>query len=182
MSSLERDGVIPDVIDSCAKSANLKVTYGPTVIDGQTIPKLTPTQVQNPPEVTWKADEGALYTLVMTDPDAPSRADPKFREWRHWTVVNIPGMNINAGHLAAVYVGAGPPKGTGYHRYVFLLYKQPSTINVEHVVHIQLTGKGRGGFKVREFAKKHGLGEPIDAVHFEAQWDEYVPKLYEKLG
>ena len=57
-------------------------------------------------------------------------------------------MNINAGHLAAVYVGAGPPKGTGYHRYVFLLYKQPSTINVEHVVHIQLTGKGRGGFKV----------------------------------
>ena len=75
-------------------------------------------------------------------------SDPKFREWRHWTVVNIPGMNINAGHLAAVYVGAGPPKGTGYHRYVFLLYKQPSTINVDHVVHIQLTGKGRGGFKV----------------------------------
>ncbi|KAF8414558.1 hypothetical protein L210DRAFT_3434826, partial [Boletus edulis BED1] len=26
------------------------------------------------------------YTLVMTDPDAPSRSDPKMGEWRHWLV------------------------------------------------------------------------------------------------
>ena len=26
------------------------------------------------------------YTLVMTDPDAPSREDPKFGQWRHWVV------------------------------------------------------------------------------------------------
>jgi hypothetical protein len=26
------------------------------------------------------------YTLVMTDPDSPSRADPRYRQFRHWTV------------------------------------------------------------------------------------------------
>jgi hypothetical protein len=26
------------------------------------------------------------YTLVMTDPDAPSREDPKLGQWRHWVV------------------------------------------------------------------------------------------------
>ena len=29
------------------------------------------------------------YTLVMTDPDAPSREDPKFGQWRHWVVSQI---------------------------------------------------------------------------------------------
>jgi hypothetical protein len=26
------------------------------------------------------------YTLVMVDPDAPSRGDPKYRQFRHWMV------------------------------------------------------------------------------------------------
>ena len=38
-------------------------------------------QVQSNPTVTWEAEEGKLYTLVMTDPDAPTRSDPKWGEW-----------------------------------------------------------------------------------------------------
>jgi hypothetical protein len=36
----------------------------------------------------WAQDGDAppTYTLVMTDPDAPSRADPKYGQWRHWVV------------------------------------------------------------------------------------------------
>ena len=29
---------------------------------------------------------GARYTIVMVDPDAPSRSDPKYGPWRHWVV------------------------------------------------------------------------------------------------
>lgn len=38
-------------------------------------------QVQNRPTVIeWEGcDSSKLYTLAMTDPDAPSRKDPKFR-------------------------------------------------------------------------------------------------------
>lgn len=56
----------------------------------------------------------------FADPDAPSRADPEFREWRHWLVVNIPGCDIAKGEEVATYVGCGAPAGTGLHRYVFL--------------------------------------------------------------
>jgi len=31
-------------------------------------------------------DREVKYTLVMVDPDAPSRAEPKYRQWRHWVV------------------------------------------------------------------------------------------------
>jgi phosphatidylethanolamine-binding protein (PEBP) family uncharacterized protein len=63
---------------------------------------------------------------VPADPDAPSRADPEFREWRHWLVVNIPGCDIDKGEVAAAYIGSGPPEGTGLHRYVFLGKAEPT--------------------------------------------------------
>lgn len=74
---------------------------------------LTPTQVKDVPVVTWNAAADSLYTLCMTDPDAPSRQNPKFREWHHWLVGNIPGSDVNKGETLSAYVGSGPPEGTG---------------------------------------------------------------------
>ncbi len=50
---------------------------------------------------------------MIADPDAPSRKEPKFREWHHWMVGNIPGTDINNGEVLSDYVGAGPPPKTG---------------------------------------------------------------------
>lgn len=58
--------------------------------------------------------------MSPADPDAPSREDPKWGEWRHWLVINIPGNDLSAGEVAAEYIGAGPPKDTGLHRYILL--------------------------------------------------------------
>jgi len=55
--------------------------------------------MKNQPSVKWEADPNSFYTLLMTDPDAPSRAKPEFREWHHWLVVNIPGNNISEGEV-----------------------------------------------------------------------------------
>jgi len=57
----------------------------------------------------------------MTDPDAPSRKTPQFREWYHWGVVNIRGGDVSSGETVAEYVGAGPPKGTGNKVQFFVL-------------------------------------------------------------
>lgn len=65
-------------------------------------------------------ETNSVSTCLITDPDAPSRADPTWREWRHWLVGNIPGTDISKGEVLSEYIGAGPPKGTGLHRYVFL--------------------------------------------------------------
>ena len=49
----------------------------------------------------------------IIDPDAPSRTDPKFREWHHWLVGNIPGCDVSKGETLSQYVGSGPPPNTG---------------------------------------------------------------------
>lgn len=53
---------------------------------------------------------------LFTDPDAPSRKEPKFREWHHWLVGNIPENKVAEGETLSEYVGSGPPQGTGKHR------------------------------------------------------------------
>lgn len=85
---------------------------------------LTPTQTKDKPQVSWPTERGAYYTLIMTDPDAPSRENHSYREIRHWMVMNIPESTVQKGDEVAGYIGAGPPKNTGLHRYVFLVYKQ----------------------------------------------------------
>lgn len=68
-----------------------------------------------------------IYFLI-SDPDAPSRKEPKFREWHHWLMGNIKGSDLEGADHLSRYIGSGPPPDTGLHRYVFLLYKQPKFI------------------------------------------------------
>merc|ERR1719184_345034 len=100
----------------------MKLQYGDCVVSPGMV--MTPTQVQHRPTVSWDAEAGAFYTLIMHDPDAPSRKEPKFREWSHWILGNIPGTDVAQAEILSDYVGSGPPEGTGLHRYVFLVYKQ----------------------------------------------------------
>ncbi|XP_078095747.1 uncharacterized protein pebp4 isoform X2 [Mustelus asterias] len=36
-----------------------------------------------------QAEKATNYVLIMVDPDAPSKENPKYRFWRHWLVTNI---------------------------------------------------------------------------------------------
>lgn len=38
-------------------------------------------KIKDQPSLTFTADDNALYTLIMSDPDAPSRQNPKNGEW-----------------------------------------------------------------------------------------------------
>uniref|UniRef100_A0AAZ3SAD7 Phosphatidylethanolamine-binding protein 1 n=1 Tax=Oncorhynchus tshawytscha TaxID=74940 RepID=A0AAZ3SAD7_ONCTS len=131
----------------------LHVKYGSLEID-ELGKVLTPTQVQSrPTSIGWEGcDSTKLYTLAMTDPDAPSRKDPKFGEWHHFLVVNMKGNDVSSGCVMSDYVGSGPPKDN------------------------------RGKFKIQEFRQKYGLGVPVAGTCYQAEWDNYVPKLYEQLA
>ncbi|XP_048657546.1 phosphatidylethanolamine-binding protein 4 isoform X2 [Marmota marmota marmota] len=52
-----------------------------------------------------RALEGATYTLMMVDPDAPSRSEPTKRYWRHWLVTDIKTLGIQV-------LGTDGPAGT----------------------------------------------------------------------
>ncbi|XP_075148656.1 protein D3-like [Haematobia irritans] len=172
--------VIPDLLDEGPRET-LKVTFG----NGVTVNKgneLTPTQVQNEPNVEWEAGEGVFYTLLMTEPDAPSRNDLTMREWQHWLVVNIPGNNITKGTILSEYQGSGPDQGTGLHRYVYLLFKQPKAIQFDETYSAATSTKGRPHFSTRRFIKKYDLGIPIAGNFYEAQYDEYSDVILRLLG
>ncbi|XP_037815091.1 phosphatidylethanolamine-binding protein homolog F40A3.3-like [Lucilia sericata] len=108
--------IIPDVI-AIPPTELLKVTYpnGVIVDKGN---KLTPTQVKETPTVEWTHESNQFYTLTFTDPDAPSRKNPQFREYQHWIVVNIPGNDLNKGEILTAYVGSGPPQVTSCQRMI----------------------------------------------------------------
>lgn len=172
--------IVPDVISKKPKYV-AEIRYNSSVVNMGN--QLTPTKVKDPPTyLNWPTEENALYTLCLTDPDAPSRANPKYREWHHWLVVNIPGTNISEGYTLSEYVGAGPPQGTGLHRYVYLIYKQPDMLSFDEKKLTNTSGDHRGNFKIANFAKKYNYGNPLAGNYFEAKWDEYVPKLYEQLA
>ncbi|XP_062510513.1 protein D3-like [Corticium candelabrum] len=173
---MEEHGAVPDVVD-VAPASTAEIHYGSIKVQQGNV--LTPTQAKDPPTtVNWPTEPGALYTIVMTDPDAPSRKDPKFREWHHWIVGNIPGTDIAKGVVLSEYIGAGPPQGTGLHRYVFLIYKQPAAVEFKVPKLTNTSTNGGPKFKVRSFAADHGLRSAVAGNFFQAEWDDYVPKLY----
>jgi len=61
------------------------------------------------------------YTLMMIDIDAPSHDNPIYSPWLHWLIINI--QNNSKNELIPYYPPT-PPKGSGNHRYIFILYEQ----------------------------------------------------------
>ncbi|KAF2886035.1 hypothetical protein ILUMI_20138 [Ignelater luminosus] len=177
--AMEMHAIVPDVIDSLPQTVLEAVYANNVVVDAGK--ELTPTKVKDKPTVKWPAEEGSFYVLMMVDPDAPSRQNPKFREWHHWLVVNIPGNDVAKGETLSEYIGSGPPKNTGLHRYVLLVFKQPGKLRFDEKKLTNRSGNGRGKFSTRNFATKYKLGDPIAGNLFQAQWDSYVPTLYKQL-
>jgi len=157
---------------------------------------LTPTQVQHKPKflIHTQNKTAKYFTMCMVDPDAPSRSNPINAQWLHWLVINIPNKdgegNASKGEEVVGYVGAGPPKDTGLHRYIFCVFAHDHKLQVEpstpHTTGVNCSlfrlnsnqSKGRAKFNVQKFSEKYNLGVPIAMDSFQAAYDEHVPKLY----
>lgn len=46
---------------------------------------------------------------------------------------NIPNGDVSKGELIVPYLQPFPPRGTGYHRHVFVLYKQNQKLNFDEL-------------------------------------------------
>ncbi|XP_037821554.1 protein D3-like [Lucilia sericata] len=167
-------GIIPDVIDNEPKDM-VEITFngGLKVNMGN---ELQPKQVKDKPEVSWKAEQGSLYTLLMVDPDAPSHKNPIRREVLHWFVINIPENRVNEGQVVADYMSSGPQEGTDLHRYVFLIFKQTERITCDKFIS-RTTREGRIKVKTRDFITQYKLGNPVAGNYYMCQYDDYVPIL-----
>ncbi|CAL9782609.1 unnamed protein product, partial [Musa acuminata subsp. burmannicoides] len=153
--------VIGDVLDSFNPSVKLEVVYGPNkrVYNGH---EFMPSAVCAKPRVEIGGDDmRSFYTLILTDPDAPSPSDPRSREHLHWIVTDIPGTtNVSFGEEIVGY--EAPKPFIGIHRYVFVLFKQKGRQTV-------YAPASRDHFSTRDFSEENGLGLTVAAVYFNAQ-------------
>ncbi|XP_034264510.1 large ribosomal subunit protein mL38 isoform X1 [Pantherophis guttatus] len=142
---------------------------------------VTPTEAFNPPEVSFEADEGTLWTLLLTNLDG--HLSEGNLEYVHWLVGNIPGNQIEAGQEICHYFPAFPARGTGYHRYVFLLFKQHQPIDfTEDVRPTPCHSLKMRTFKTFDFYKKHQSDmTPAGLAFFQCEWDKSVTNIFYEL-
>nr|XP_056716889.1 phosphatidylethanolamine-binding protein 4 [Euleptes europaea] len=126
------------------------------------------TKEWNSPYVRYqKADRNKQYVLIMVDPDAPSRANPKYRYWRHWIVINIGGADLKTGrvqgHVLSDYIPPTPPSRSGYHRYQFQIYEQPEY----EAISLSTEEKAfSGSWNMENFVYQFRLGAPVASTQF----------------
>ncbi|XP_055849019.1 protein D3-like [Episyrphus balteatus] len=170
---MDAHNIVPDVIDAASVPKQIaKVTF-PSGAVVETGKELTPTQAKDIPNVTWEADPNGVYALIMVDPDFPSPADPKLRELLLWAVINIPGNDLSKGQTLAEYVGVGPMKDTGLHRYIIWVFKMKAHWPTDRFIS-KTTREGRPNTKTRDYIEKFHMGNPIAGNYFTAQYDAHV--------
>lgn len=179
-------------MDSFTPSGLITVSYGANV-EATLGNKLTPGQTQTRPEVhatlsptdsgneLAKLSSSDSYTLVVTDPDAPSRTDKTYSEYLHYLVTGIKldfgpegfaaPLDFDSAKEVLKYEGPGPPPKTGWHRYVFILFKETKGAPTYEGDGRMRFGTDTPGTGVRPWAKKNGL-EPVAINFFYAQNDE----------
>uniref|UniRef100_A0A2K5LKL2 Phosphatidylethanolamine binding protein 4 n=1 Tax=Cercocebus atys TaxID=9531 RepID=A0A2K5LKL2_CERAT len=123
------------------------------------------------------AVEGATYILLMVDPDAPSRAEPTQKFWRHWLVTDIEGADLKKGKIQgqelSPYQAPSPPAHSGFHRYQFFVYLQEGKV----ISLLPKENKTRGSWKMGIFLNRFHLGEPEASTQFMTQNYQDSPTL-----
>lgn len=87
-------------------------------------------------------------------------------------MVNIKGNDLTTGQTLTPYRGSGPPKGTGLHRYIFIVFEQSGLLTITEPD----LESNRRNFSIRKFAEKYNLGKPIAGNFYQAEWDQSVPE------
>ncbi|XP_038591378.1 39S ribosomal protein L38, mitochondrial [Micropterus salmoides] len=140
--------------------------------------QLTPTGAASVPQISFDAEEGSLWTLLLTCPD--EHLQDNEAEYIHWLVGNIPGGKVQAGEELCQYLPPIPARGTGFHRYIYVLFKQEGPVNFQEDVRpspchslVERT------FKTVDFYRKHQDNmTPAGLAFFQCQWDESVTNTF----
>uniref|UniRef100_M4AE20 Large ribosomal subunit protein mL38 n=1 Tax=Xiphophorus maculatus TaxID=8083 RepID=M4AE20_XIPMA len=130
--------------------------------------QLTPTEAVSAPRIAFDAEEGSLWTLLLTSPG------------QRRLYGNIPGGAVQAGEELCHYLPPFPARGTGFHRYVYVLFKQEKPISFREDLRASpchsLVDRT---FKTVDFYRKHQDDmTPAGLAFFQSQWDQSVTNTF----
>lgn len=142
----------------------LKITFADKIIKDNEEIDIVSVQVEPKVEYDYKDDK--YYTVMMLDPDIPSREKSKkylektgkYPFYLHWLRVNM--TKNNNGIEILEYDPPDPIENTGLHRYFIVLF--------EHKTEITVPFLKRYNFDVTKFKNKYNL-KTVDRVMFRSK-------------
>nr|XP_014099961.2 39S ribosomal protein L38, mitochondrial [Bactrocera oleae] len=153
---------------------------------------IKPAEAANAPEVSFdctidpitgkKYTEDSFWTLVATNPDA--HFTDSTSEYVHWFISNIPNGDVKKGEVLVEYLPPFPPKGVGYQRMVFVLYKQNGKLDFSKY---KLSQNEMNNLEKRTFKTLDFYGEqqdhitPAGLAFFQSDWDSSITNFYHNL-
>uniref|UniRef100_A0A1L8DS88 Large ribosomal subunit protein mL38 n=1 Tax=Nyssomyia neivai TaxID=330878 RepID=A0A1L8DS88_9DIPT len=148
---------------------------------------LSPEDAKVPPIVHFdhafklpKEKNESLWTLIMTTPDG--HLEKSTGEYVHWLVTNITNGDVNSGDTIVPYLQPFPARGLGYHRYIFILYKQNAKVNFDKIRVSQTKDPAQRNFSTLEMYREHqNTLTPASLVFFQAEYDDSVRDVFHKV-
>lgn len=181
-SKLRKSRIIPELIKKMPEHP-LQIKYVKNCVVNYGNLLQAPKLEYEPFRFRWPCGLQTYYTLIMIDPDVPSKKNPKKREQLLWLVVNIKAIFVMAAQHIAKYMKPDPGKDTGPHRIVFILFEQPNGVTKFNETDYNDPDDldCRYHFSTEQFAKKYNLGDPHAVNFFTTRW-KYVPTTAEPWG
>ncbi|CAG4990147.1 unnamed protein product [Parnassius apollo] len=141
---------------------------------------IKPAEALEKPLVTYESNENSLWTLVLTNLDGHLTENDK--EYVHWLVANIPSNSMEQGDTIVEYLHPFPLKGTGYHRYVFVLYKQNEKVSYDlQKVTLNSPLEDRT-FYTRDWYQKYQDNiTPVGLAFYQSDWDHTVKDYFHNV-
>ncbi|XP_023296113.2 39S ribosomal protein L38, mitochondrial [Lucilia cuprina] len=130
--------------------------------------------------ITGNPSTGDSYwTLIATNPDGHFTENDK--EYIHWFVGNIPNGDVQKGDVIVNYLAPFPPKGVGYQRFVFVLYKQNKKIDFSSLklATEDNVNLDKRTFKTYDFYRQHQDDiTPAGLAFYQTNYDKSLTKFY----
>ncbi|KAK3707405.1 hypothetical protein RRG08_034462 [Elysia crispata] len=176
----EHYGIFYDMFDGAYfhPVAPLDVAFGDNekkctpALYGNSIPAAETSKV---PSIFYNSSEDSLWTLVMSSPDG--NLEDNNKELLHWAVGNIPGSAVDKGEQLCQYLQPFPPRGAGFLRYVFILFKQECKLEYKKSI-------GGGSLRDRSFSMYQFYKTyqtkmtPAGLAFFQCEWDTSVTSVF----
>ncbi|RUS71199.1 hypothetical protein EGW08_021035 [Elysia chlorotica] len=158
-----------EVVYDCIEKTVTPICYGNIVPASETA---------KAPSINYSSSEDSLWTLVMSSPDG--NLEDNNKEILHWAVGNIPGSAVDKGEQFCQYLQPFPPRGAGFLRYVFILFKQEGKLDFENLQHsIQSSSLKDRSFSMHEFYKSFQSNmTPAGLAFFQCEWDSSVTSVF----
>lgn len=142
---------------------------------------IKPSEASRAPDVTYDAENGSLWTLIMSTPDGNLTSVDN--EYCHWLVGNIPGNRLKEGEELVDYLQPIAPYGIGYCRYIFVLYKQESHIDFSEYKRAKpcLNLEERNWRTLDFYRKYQDQLTPAGLAFFQSDWESSLMEFYHNV-